>query len=134
MPWFFDDESSDVLRFFNRLKTHLMPYLLDVAKEAHAHGWPVMRGMILEFPDDPACRYIDMQYMLGSSLLVAPIFSANSEVTYYLPQGEWRNLLTGEVAHGAGWRKETHGYVSLPLWVHTARGSRWECLKGYSPT
>jgi alpha-D-xyloside xylohydrolase len=133
MPWFFDDEASDVLRFFNCLKKHLMPYLLDTAKDAHEHGWPVMRGMILEFPGDPACRYLDMQYMLGSALLVAPVFSANSEVTYYLPEGEWRNLLTGEVAQGAGWRKETHGYQSLPLWVHTERGSKWECLRGYSP-
>jgi alpha-D-xyloside xylohydrolase len=133
MPWLFDDEAVDVLRFFNRLKTHLMPYLLGAAKEAHEHGWPVLRAMVLEFPDDPACRHLDMQYMLGPALLVAPIFDANSEVAYYLPEGEWRNLLTGEVTHGPGWRKEKHGYLSLPLWVHTGRSSPWECLNGFSP-
>jgi len=70
---------------------------------------------------------------LGPALLVAPIFNANSEVVYYLPEGEWRNLLTGEVTHGLGWRKEKHSYLSLPLWVHTGRGTQWECLKGFSP-
>jgi alpha-D-xyloside xylohydrolase len=133
MPWLFDDEAVDVLRFFNRLKTYLMPYLLDAAREAHEHGWPLLRAMVLEFPDDPACRYLDMQYMLGPALLVAPVFSADSEVSYYLPDGEWRNLLTGDVVRGPGWRKEKHDYLSLPLWVHTARSAGWECLKTYSP-
>jgi alpha-D-xyloside xylohydrolase len=134
MPWLFDDEAVDVLRYFNNLKTHLMPYLLDIAQEAPEHGWPMMRAMVLEFPDDPTCQHLDMQYMLGSALLVAPVFSDKGEVTYYLPEGEWRNLLTGEVAQGAGWRKEVHGYKSLPLWVNTERGAAWDCLKGFTLT
>jgi alpha-D-xyloside xylohydrolase len=129
MPWLFDDEAVDVLRFFNRLKSHLMPYLLDAAREAHEHGWPMLRAMVLEFPDDRTCRYLDMQYMLGPALMVAPIFDSNRTVSYYLPKGEWRHLLTGEVAKGPGWRTETHGYLSLPLWVHSERGAAWECLK-----
>jgi alpha-D-xyloside xylohydrolase len=133
MPWLFDDQAVDVLRFFNDLKTHLMPYLLDMATEAHQHGTPMMRAMVLEFQHDPACRYLDTQYMLGPALLVAPIFDAGGEVTYYLPAGEWRNLLTGEVAQGSEWRTETHDYFSLPLWVRTEIGGQWECLQGYSP-
>lgn len=128
MPWLFDDEAVDVLRFFNQVKTHLMPYILDVAAEAHAGGVPVLRAMVLEFPDDLNCRTLDMQYMLGSALLVAPVFSPKGEVSYYLPDGQWRNLLTGEVAAGGRWRKETHGYMSLPLWVNSERGSQWQCL------
>ncbi len=133
MPWLFDDEAIDVLRFFNNLKRRLMPYLLDKAREAHAHGIPMLRAMVLEFPDDPTCRYLDTQYMLGDALLVAPVFSPRGDVSYYLPKGEWRNLLTGEVAQGGAWRSETHDYFSMPLWVHTARGSRWACLEQYSP-
>ncbi len=132
MPWLFDDEAVSVLRFFTLLKKQLMPYLLDMAKEANKHGWPMMRAMVLEFPDDPACRYLDMQYMLGSAVLVAPIFNADGEVSYYLPEGEWRNMLTQVTVHGPCWRKEKHDYFSLPLWVHTERGSKWKCLKGFS--
>lgn len=130
MPWLFDEEAVDVLRFFNRLKTRLMPYLLDMAQEAHEFGWPVMRAMVLEFPDELTCRYLDTQYMLGSALLVAPIFNPNGDAAYYLPEGEWHNFLTGEIAQGGRWRKEKHGYLSIPLWVHSERGKRWECLKG----
>jgi alpha-D-xyloside xylohydrolase len=132
MPWRFDDESIDVLRYFNRLKLHLMPYLYDAAREAHEHGWPVMRSMVLEFPDDPTCRYLDTQFMLGAALLVAPVFAECGQVTYYLPEGPWRHLLSGESVEGPVWRTEKYGYLSLPLWVHTRRGAGWECLKGYA--
>jgi alpha-D-xyloside xylohydrolase len=129
MPWLFDDEAVDVLRFFNQLKTRIMPYLMDVAGEAHAHGWPMLRAMVLEFPDDLTCRYLDTQYMLGSALLVAPVFREDGEVSYYLPPGEWRHLLTGQTVSGPGWRTERYDYLSLPLWVHTERGGAWDCLK-----
>ncbi|MCI0714616.1 MAG: alpha-xylosidase, partial [Chloroflexi bacterium] len=128
MPWLFDDEAVDVLRFFNHLKTRLMPYLLDVAQEAHDCGWPMLRAMVLEFPQDGTCRHLDTQYMLGPALLIAPIFNENGDVTYYLPAGEWRNLLTREVASGGVWRTEKHDYFSLPLWVNVERGGQWECL------
>ena len=127
-PWNFDDESVKVLRFFATLKQQLMPYLLDAAREAHEHGWPMLRAMLLEFPDDPACRYLDMQYMLGPALLVAPIFSEIGEVAYYLPAGEWRALLTGDLVQGPGWRRESYDYFSLPLWVQVESGKRWACL------
>jgi alpha-D-xyloside xylohydrolase len=123
MPWLFDDESVDVLRFFNRLKVHLMPYLLDAAQEAHAHGWPLLRAMVLEFPGDPTCRHLDMQYMLGPALLVAPVFRPDGEVSYYLPEGEWRHLLTGEIVQGPGWRTRHARLFGLPLWVNTARNT-----------
>ncbi len=120
MPWLFDNESIDVLRFFRNLKLQLMPYLVRVAQEAQNRGLPVLRAMVLEYPNDPTCRYLDTQYMLGDSLLVAPIFSEDGCVTFYLPEGEWKNLLTGELSSGGKWRTETHDYFSLPLWINRA--------------
>jgi len=131
MPWLFDEESVKVLRFFTKLKQHLMPYLIDIAKEATEHGWPMMRSMMLEFPDDLSCSYLDKQYMMGPALLVAPIFDPNGEVSYYLPEGAWRNLLTQETVKGPCWRKEKHDYFSLPLWVHVRRGKAWSSLKEF---
>ena len=95
VPWLFDEESCDVVRKFTRLKCRLMPYLYGAAVEAHEHGTPMMRPMMLEFPDDPACDTLDRQYMMGESLLVAPVFHADSHVDYYLPDGLWTSLLDG---------------------------------------
>jgi alpha-D-xyloside xylohydrolase len=92
-----------------------MPYLYAQALEAKHKGIPLMRAMMLEFPDDPTCDYLDRQYMLGESLLVAPVFSHDGAVTYYLPPGRWTNFFTGEVVEGPGWARETHDFKSLPL-------------------
>ncbi|MCB8968208.1 MAG: alpha-xylosidase [Ardenticatenaceae bacterium] len=117
VPWLFDEESSDVLRQFTQLKCQLMPYIYAHALEAAQKGTPLMRAMLLEFPDDPACDYLDRQYMLGDSLLVAPVFSEQGSVTYYVPAGRWTNFLTGMVVEGPGWVHETHDFMSLPLLV-----------------
>ena len=55
--------------------------------------------------------------MLGESLLVAPVFSPDGVVTYYLPAGRWTSFLTGEVMEGPGWVRETHDFMSIPLMV-----------------
>ncbi|MFP7761712.1 alpha-xylosidase [Marisediminicola sp. LYQ85] len=117
VPWMFDDEAVEVTRRFAQLKFELMPYLSRVGVEAHERGLPFMRPMQLEFADDPAVRYLDRQYMLGSDLLVAPVFTESGEVEYYLPAGRWTNYLTGEQADGGVWRSEVHDVFSVPLWV-----------------
>lgn len=77
----------------------------------------MMRSMVLEFEKDLNCRYLDRQYMLGDSLLVAPVFNEDGEAQYYLPQGTWTNYLTGETAEGGCWRTEKHDYLSVPFWA-----------------
>ncbi len=88
VPWLFDEESVDVMRHFARLKNRLFPYLFAAAQDANSRGWPAMRAMFVEFPDDPTCRYLDRQYMLGPSLLVAPLFRQDYQAEYYLPEGK----------------------------------------------
>lgn len=117
VPWAYDEESVEVTRFFTKLKCSLMPYLFRAAVQASERGIPCMRAMLLDFPDDPAVEMLDRQYMLGDALLVAPVMSEKGEVAYYLPQGRWSHLLTGETVQGGLWRKETYDFMGLPLWV-----------------
>lgn len=151
VPWLFDDwdrehgtpipegqSAVEVLREFTTLKRSLLQYLMRCGEQAHEHGTPVMRPMFMEFPDDPAVWTLDRQYMLGPDLLVAPVFSRQGDVEYYLPKGRWTNWFTGErldLAVGQ-WRRETGvGFDYVPLW---ARGDaqvrrRWaipEPVKG----
>ncbi len=117
VPWLYDEESVDVLRFFTKLKAKLMPYLFACAIETSRTGIPMMRSMVLEFPADKNCHYLDKQYMFGESLLVAPIFNDQSIAEYYLPEGIWTNFFTGEKRCGNRWYNEKTGYLSIPLWV-----------------
>ncbi|MFE2022420.1 alpha-xylosidase [Streptomyces sp. NPDC059499] len=125
VPWAFGEEAVDVARKFTLLKHRLMPYLYGVAAEAHRTGVPMMRPMLVEFPGDPASRTLDRQYMLGSDLLVAPVFTEDGEVEYYVPEGTWTSLLTGERITGPAWRHETHGFDSLPLLVRDGAVLPW---------
>jgi alpha-D-xyloside xylohydrolase len=117
VPWNYDEEAVQVLSKFTKLKCSLMPYLFRAAIQAHEHGTPMLRAMMMEFPDDPTCAHLDLQYMLGDSLLVAPVFSHDGNVSYYVPERRWTNLLTGKQVEGPGWKRETHDFMSLPLLV-----------------
>ncbi|HEY9022822.1 MAG TPA: alpha-xylosidase [Burkholderiaceae bacterium] len=120
VPWLVDEESCDVLRDFTQLKHRLMPYLYAKAIEASETGVPMMRSMVLQHPHDPACAPLDRQYMLGESLLVAPVFTESGEVDFYLPGAtgsRWTHLLSGEVQEGGRWHRETHDFFGLPLYV-----------------
>jgi alpha-D-xyloside xylohydrolase len=115
VPWAYDQEAVDVLRHFTRLKLTLMPYLAAVAQETHRDGVPMMRPMIVEFPDDPTSAYLDRQYMLGPDLLVAPVMSAEGVVTFYVPAGTWTNVVSGEQLTGPAWVTQKHDFDSLPV-------------------
>ena len=117
VPWLVDEESCTVLQAFTRLKHRLMPYLYAQAIAATETGVPMMRSMVMEYPHDPACTTLDRQYHLGDSLLVAPVFTESGEVDAYLPEGTWTHLLSGETKGGGRWVRETHDFLSLPLYV-----------------
>ncbi|SUW61884.1 Alpha-xylosidase [Buttiauxella agrestis] len=117
VPWAYDDEACDVVRHFTQLKSRMMPYLYRQAAQAAEFGTPMMRAMMLEFPDDPGCDYLDRQYMLGDSVMVAPVFSEAGDVQFYLPEGRWTHLLNNQQAQGSRWHKEKHDFQSLPVYV-----------------
>jgi alpha-D-xyloside xylohydrolase len=115
VPWLFDEEAVDVVRHFTKLKCSIMPYLYSTACNTAETGVPSMRSMIMEFNRDRACDYLDTQYMLGDSLLVAPIFRPDNTVDYYLPKGTWTDFITNRRVEGGSWQYESHDFMSLPL-------------------
>ena len=117
VPWAYDEEACSVLKFFVNLKCTLMPYIYSCAVEAHRTGIPVMRPMHLEFPDDMNCTVLDRQYMLGDSILVAPVFSPDGKTSCYLPEGNWTHLLSGKKVTGGRWYTDVYDYYSLPVFV-----------------
>jgi alpha-D-xyloside xylohydrolase len=117
VPWLLDEESVTVMRHFAKLKNRLFPYIFAAAREANERGTPVMRAMMLEYPDDPACAHLDRQYMLGPALLVAPVFRQDNVAEYYLPKGRWTDLESGKLIEGGRWRKETLDFMHMPLFA-----------------
>ena len=118
VPWNYDEESCDVARHFVRLKGRLMPYIWANAVKAHLTGVPVMRAMAVDFTHDRGALTVDTQYMLGDSLLVAPVFSEDGRCSFYLPAGGvWTDIQTGEELTGGGWYTRKYDYFGLPLFA-----------------
>lgn len=81
-----------------RLYASLFEYRKELVSEAANKGWPMVRPMWLEYPEDPAALSLSKQFMLGSKILVAPVLDPGvSVVEVYFPPGRWRHVITGEM-------------------------------------
>ena len=78
----------------------------------------MLRTLFFEYPDDPTSWTIEDEYMLGASLLVAPLFtdSATSR-RVYLPPGTWIDYQSGRSYSGAAWHEIPAGTVPIVLLV-----------------
>ena len=93
-PWNYSETAQKAFLMINKLRYQMLPYLYSTAYETHLDGIPMMRAMLLEFPQDLNVRNLSSQYMLGQSLLVAPVF--DQQVHHiYLPAGSWVDFYTG---------------------------------------
>ena len=118
VPWNFDEESCDVSRHFVNLKGKLMPYLFSNAVKTHQTGVPMMRAMVVDYSYDRNALTVDTQYMLGDTLLVAPVFSEDGMCSFYLPTGGiWTDIQTGEQLEGGNWYTKKYDYFGMPLYA-----------------
>ncbi|MEU8971583.1 TIM-barrel domain-containing protein [Streptomyces monashensis] len=100
--WSYGEEAGAILERCLRLRERLKPYILDVMREAHEQGLPVLRPLFLEFPGDRAAWSVDDAYLFGRDLLVAPVLTAGARArTAYLPAGAaWTDAWTGTAYEG----------------------------------
>jgi alpha-D-xyloside xylohydrolase len=116
-PWRYGDEALRIFRRYARLRSRLVPYLVSYGWQASVDGVPLMRPMVMEFPDDPAGYAFDLQYCLGRELLVSPVVRADGMVTTYLPRGTWTDWWTGAVHEGPTTIRRQVPLEELPLYV-----------------
>ena len=111
-PELWGQEASDAMKALLALRYALLPYTYSLGHEAFATGLPLARQMAIEFPSDPACATLTSQWLLGPSLLVAPVLSEDNTTSAYLPAGatwfEWGTATT----HPGG---STQALSNVPL-------------------
>ena len=94
--WEKDAETTEQLRRFASIHDVLAKEFDAFANEAATRSLPMVRHLMLQFPDDPQSRSISDQFMLGDSLLVAPVVEEGAtKREVYLPPGEWFHVWTG---------------------------------------
>jgi alpha-D-xyloside xylohydrolase len=99
-----DERAISLFRHFANVRMNLFPYIVQEAEHAASAGEPMMRALLLDYPDDPVAWTIADQYLFGRDLLVAPVVEEGAAGrTLYLPQGAWFDLWTGERHEGGRW-------------------------------
>jgi alpha-glucosidase len=100
-PWAFDQKTYEINKKYIKLRYQLLPYLYDLFWSGESTGMPVMRPLVFEYQTDKNTWNLNDQFMVGCSILVAPIVNQGQQVrTLYLPQGEWIDYWTKEVHQG----------------------------------
>lgn len=118
-PWLFGTEAERICRNAIELKYKLHPYIYTYAREAFDTGLPIMRAMLLEYPDDPESLNMASQFMFGKELLVAPVTEKGAETKkVYLPEGKWIDFNDGiTVYQGNQWISYKAPLNTIPIFV-----------------
>ena len=116
-PWYFGDEAEYIVKEWLAIRYRLIPYLQRQVLEAAESGLPVMRGMVLAFPDDRCTWSFELQYMLGDHLLVAPVLQPGGHVTVCLPAGGWYDFFTAKRYEGGQVLKMQMSLDRIPVFV-----------------
>jgi alpha-glucosidase (family GH31 glycosyl hydrolase) len=102
VPWAYGAEVEAICRRYAELRYRLLPYTYTLAWQAHTRGLPLMRPLVLNYPDDPRTWTLDHQYLWGDDLLVAPVTREGATAwPVYLPRGAWFDFWTSERHDGA---------------------------------
>src|ERR671932_980925 len=100
-PWVFGEPYESVCRKMLKLRQRLVPYLYALFEECHRTGVPLVRPLLFEYPQDDTTYTVSDEFLLGNTLLVAPITRPGIEHRYvYLPEGIWFHFWTGERIEG----------------------------------
>ena len=99
-PWLISESFTDAFRECAEMKYKLMPYVYAQAKDCSERGLPMMRALLVEFPQDKGAWLVEDEYMFGSQMLVAPLLESGNSRDVYLPMGKWIDYQTGKVYEG----------------------------------
>ncbi|MGP8205852.1 MAG: TIM-barrel domain-containing protein [Acidimicrobiales bacterium] len=120
LPWDYGPEALAAVRAVTKLRYGLHPYLYAAAAESVRDAVPIMRPMVLDFPEQPEAQAADLQYLLGPDLLVAPLYRPGGRRLVWFPPGEWLHYGGGPAVHGPGFHEVAVPLEQAPLWVRSA--------------
>lgn len=117
-PWCFDDETINIYRKFVNLRYEFIPYIYDLFFEHLINGLPIIRPLVMEFPNDKNTFELNDEFMVGDKILVAPIITQGSiKRMVYLPKGEWVNYFTNKIYKGNQFIIVDAPLDTLPLFI-----------------
>ena len=104
--------------WYMQLRYRLMPYLYSLAGAVHFEDATMMRGLPMDYPDDPEVRDLSDQWLLGPSLMPCPVYEYKARSrSVYLPAGGWYDFYNGTYYPGGGRITAEAPFERMPLFV-----------------
>jgi alpha-D-xyloside xylohydrolase len=120
-PWTFGEQASEIFKSYATLRYRLLPYLYDQARRCSRSAKPMVRALLIEYPEDRNVWPIQDQYLFGDAILIAPILRSLAESPVrdiYLPAGRWIDYWTRRPIDSNGkWITRTVDLDTLPMFV-----------------
>ena len=116
-PWLFGTEAENAIRSALNLRYRLIPYYNSLAHENHRTAMPLMRPLMMEFPDDPKVTNESSEWLMGSGLLAAPILQDVESRSVYLPKDRWFGFGTNHPIEGPTTISVTAKLDEIPIYV-----------------
>jgi alpha-D-xyloside xylohydrolase len=105
--------------YYDKLRYRLLPYIYSLAGEAYHKNGTIMRGLVMNFPNDTEVTNLNDEYLFGPSLLVSPVYHYKQRAKeVYLPKGEgWYDIYKGEYLDGGKKINANAPYERIPIFV-----------------
>lgn len=119
-PWEYGEDFTQYFREVLQFRQELLPYIYEQAQKSCENGYPMMRPLFFECPEDPGAWVVDDEYFFGEQLLAAPLFGEEEERDLYLPEGTYTDYFNGKEYEGGRWYHMKAGRLPiLVLWRKT---------------
>jgi len=116
-PWLWGDDGENAMRKANNLRYRLLPYIYSLGHEAYKTGAPIVRPLVMEYPDDAEVANLSDEMLLGKGLLAAPLLIPGGKREVYLPKGVWYDFFTNEAIKGGRRFQVTKALDEIPVYV-----------------
>lgn len=116
-PWHFGKQAEEIVGKFARIRYSLIPYLYSQAVECVERLVPFMRSLLFDYPEDENCYSANLQYLLGDSIMVAPIYNLAGKRKVYFPKGLWHDFFTHHIVEGPQWLDIESPIDRIPVYV-----------------
>ncbi|WP_432709024.1 TIM-barrel domain-containing protein [Pedobacter sp.] len=105
--------------YYNQLRYRLMPYIYSLAGQTYQNDYTIMRGLMMDFPQDLKASNLNDAFMFGPSLLINPVYTyKDRDRKVYLPSGQgWFDLYAGTYYKGGQEIKADAPYEKMPVYV-----------------
>lgn len=131
-PWVFGEPTLSIYRKYLHLRYHLIPYLYDLFAQESKNGLPIMRPLVLNYPNDSIVKNMNDEYMVGTDILVAPVIEEGKECrAVYLPAGEWIDFWNNVTYCGNRWILVNAPLDTLPLFIKKNTILPWADVKDH---